>query len=50
MVIRLKVDDRDPDDLDEGIYEFMLSFKILGKIHFLWLITVDYRKGITKPL
>ena len=45
MVIRLKVDDRDPDDLDEGIYEFMLSFKILGKIHFLWLITVDYRKG-----
>ena len=23
----------------------MLSFKILGKIHFLWLITVDYRKG-----
>ena len=45
MVIRLKVDDRDPDDLDEGIYEFMLSFKILGRIHFLWLITVDYRKG-----
>ena len=45
MVIRLKVDDRDPDDLDEGVYEFMLSFKILGKIHFLWLITVDYRKG-----
>ena len=45
IVIRLKVDDRDPDDLDEGVYEFMLSFKILGKIHFLWLITVDYRKG-----
>ena len=48
MVIRLKVDDRDPDDLDEGIYEFMLSFKILGKIHFLWLVTVDYRKGSHK--
>ena len=45
MVMRLKVDDRDPDDLDEGVYEFMLSFKILSKIHFLWLVTVDYRKG-----
>ena len=45
IVFRLKLEDRDPDDLDEGVYEFMLSFKVARAFHFLWLVTIDYRKG-----
>ena len=46
IVFRLKLEDRDPDDLDEGVYEFMLSFKVARAVHFLWLATIDYRKGM----
>ena len=45
IVFRLKLEDRDPDDLDEGVYELMLTFKVARVVHFLWLVTVDYRKG-----
>ena len=46
IVFRLKLEDRDPDDLDEGVYEFMLTFKVARAVHFLWLATIDYRRGI----
>ena len=45
IVFRLKLEDRDPDDLDEGVYEFMLKFKVARAVHFLWLATIDYRRG-----
>ena len=46
IVFRLKLEDRDPDDLDEGVYEFMLTFKVARAVHFLWLATIDYRRGM----
>ena len=45
IVFRLKLEDRDPDDLDEGVYEFMLTFSVARAVHFLWLATIDYRRG-----
>ena len=45
IIFKLKLEDRDPDDLDEGVYEFMLSFKVARVVHFLWLVTIDYRRG-----
>ena len=45
IVFRLKLEDRDPDDLDEGVYEFMLTFKVARTVHFLWLVSIDYRRG-----
>ena len=51
IVFRLKLEDRDPDDLDEGVYEFMLSFKVARAVHFLWLVSIDYRRGqISEPI
>mgnify|MGYP001245076912 CR=1 FL=1 len=51
IVFRLKLEDRDPDDLDEGVYEFMLTFKVARAVHFLWLVSIDYRRGqIPEPI
>ena len=51
IVFRLKLEDRDPDDLDEGVYEFMLTFKVARAVHFLWLVSIDYRRGqISEPI